>query len=111
MASHRSSVTGAHPLLVLLAVTSLLKQVVRSQYRDYFLATTSIALIYLSGPFLLWFGGMTPGSHRFFMVPVAVALPWAAVTIEMMAARMEASDVPATCGPALSFCLHSGDCQ
>ncbi|MCZ6907333.1 MAG: glycosyltransferase family 39 protein [Deltaproteobacteria bacterium] len=80
-----------HPLLLFLAMVPLIKRALREQYSDYFLLTSSIVFVYLCGPFLLWFGGMTPGSHRFFMAPVAVALPWAAVTIEMGAAQMKRS--------------------
>ncbi len=81
-----------HPVLLFLAVPAFLKQEWRFQYRDHLLLTSSVALVYLSGPFLLWFGGTALSSHRFFLAPVAVALPWAAVTIEMAATRMKRSN-------------------
>ena len=80
-----------HPVLLFLAMVPLFRKGRRWQYREYFFLTTSIVFVYLCGPFLVWFGDIGPSSHRFFMVPVVVLLPWAAVTMDMAAVRMERS--------------------
>jgi len=81
-----------HPALLFLTVLALLRKVVRQQYWDYFLLTSSVAFIFLGGVVVMGFiRGVEYTSSRFMMGPMAVALPWAVVTIEIMAARMEKS--------------------
>lgn len=81
-----------HPLLLFLTILPLLRRALRSQYREHFLLTSSIVLTYLGGVFVRWLAlGPEMISHRFMIVVVAVALPWAAVTIEMASAQMKNS--------------------
>jgi len=80
------------PLLLFLAVFALLRRAVRQEYWNYFLLTSSVAFIYLGGVVLMGFiRGVEYTSSRFMMAPVVVALPWAVVTVELMAAWMERS--------------------
>ncbi|MFQ5801447.1 MAG: ArnT family glycosyltransferase [Candidatus Methylomirabilales bacterium] len=79
-----------HPLLFFLTLFALFQKSWRCRYRDHFLLTSGIAIVYLFGPFLLWFT-LNHSGHRYLMLPVAVALPWAAVTIGLAADRLEGS--------------------
>jgi hypothetical protein len=78
--------------LLFLALPPLLQRASRRQHWDYFLLTSSIALIYLGGVYVTWLVlGRGYTAHRYMMAPVAVGLPWAAVTIELAANRLERS--------------------
>jgi len=79
-----------HPMLLLLTMYAVLKRDARRQYRNYFLLTASVWLIYLGGVFVAGFiRGVEATSRRYMMAPVAVALPWAALGADLAAARLD----------------------